>query len=78
MAKIVEGNPVWKATIRCAQARCGGTYRVDGCFAVIEIEASDLKSYTDSDGDTTLSCKCPSCKITLYPRWQLASLPGGF
>ena len=67
MAKIVEEqrNPV----IRCCQAV---QHRVKGCFTLFELEPGDLKiSAPDSDGDTTTSCKCPKCGMTLYPKWQL-------
>lgn len=69
MAKIVEKqtNPV----IRCCQAV---GHRVRGCFCLFEVEPGDIKTSTDSDGDTTHYCYCPNCKTTLYPAWQLPNL----
>lgn len=79
MAKIVEGNTTgkWTAKIRCCKPVCHGQYRVEGCFTVFEIEASDLKysppGYDDTKG--TITFKCPVCGLTNYPEWQLSNIP---
>ena len=76
MAKVIEGNKEWSATIRCAHPVCGGRLnRVDGCFALIEIGLEDIKHSTDYDGDTSFWVHCPSCGQQLYPEWQIGSGP---
>ncbi len=76
MARIIQGNPTWKAVIRCAQAGYIGKYNgVKGCFCVFEIEKEDLYKRVDYEGDVTIWCNCPSCGMVLYPMWQLISIP---
>lgn len=76
MAKILEGNPTWTATIRCCKAVYGGG-RVDGCFTLFEIVAEDLgyvpPGYDDNEG--TVTFKCPVCGMVSYPKWQLGNIP---
>lgn len=79
MAKIIEGTSTgtWTAKIRCCKPVCFGTYRVEGCFTVFEIEAKDLHysppGYDDNEG--TITFKCPVCGLTTYPKWQLSNVP---
>jgi len=76
MATIVHGNKEWSAVIRCAHPVCGGgLYRVDGCFALIEITLDDIKSSVDYEGDRSYWVVCPSCGQTLYPEWQIGNGP---
>ncbi|NQV90792.1 hypothetical protein HQ487_05325 [Candidatus Uhrbacteria bacterium] len=76
MAKIVAGEKKWSVTIRCAHPVCGmGVNRVDGCFALIEIELEDIDHSTDWEGDTTFWVICPSCGQKLYPKWQIGDGP---
>ncbi len=80
MARVLEGtikvNEKWKATIRCAHPSCGfGLYRVDGCFALIEIELDDIQYRRDYEGDETCWVVCPACGQTLYPEWQIGAGP---
>lgn len=77
MAKVISAeHEGWSARIRCAHPVCGyGTYRVDGCFAVIEITLEDIKSSVDYEGDWTFWVKCPNCGQTLHPKWQIGDGP---
>ena len=75
MAKIVEGPSEWSAVIRCAHPVCSGLYRVDGCFAQIEIGLDDIHAHCDGDGDWSFWVFCPSCGQKLYPEWQIGKGP---
>ncbi len=75
MARIIEGNKEWSATIRCAHPVCGALNRVDGCFALIEIGLHDIKHITDYEGDTSFWVICPACGQKLYPEWQIGRGP---
>jgi hypothetical protein len=71
MAKVLEGQEVWSAKVRCAEAAGYSIRRVDGCFALLEVGLDDIVVGRDSENDPYLYMHCPSCGQRLHVGWQL-------
>lgn len=73
MAKVILESKPWSAEIRCAQAvfESNRQGRVDGCYALLEIDLDDIVVKMDYAHIRTYTVKCPYCGQVLQPMWQI-------